>query len=128
MGETKIGRIYLFGTLPRRRCEAGRCELLNSAPQYGAPRCDSGLCGRARIFYVSDNGIGIKEKHLQDVFQIFRRPLGQGEYGGGTGAGLTITRKIVERYGGRIWLESVFGEGSTCCVTREPEPEVSVAA
>lgn len=64
------------------------------------------------VFYVRDNGIGIAPQHHESVFRIFKRLHEQNKYGGGTGAGLTIVRKIVERYGGRIWLESVPGEGT----------------
>jgi len=65
------------------------------------------------LFYVRDNGIGIPLHHQDAVFQIFKRLHEQNKYGGGAGAGLTITRKIIERHGGRIWLESVPGEGTS---------------
>lgn len=65
------------------------------------------------VFYVRDNGIGIPEKHQEAVFRIFKRLHGRDKYGGGTGAGLTIAKKIVERHHGRIWLESSAGIGTT---------------
>lgn len=71
------------------------------------------------IFYVCDNGIGIRPKHQNAIFRIFKRLHGQKKYGGGTGAGLTIAKKIVERHGGDIWLQSVYGEGSTFYFTLE---------
>lgn len=65
------------------------------------------------VFYVRDNGIGIPEQHRDSVFRIFRRLHGRDKYGGGTGAGLTVVKKVVERHEGKIWLESQVGEGTT---------------
>jgi two-component system, chemotaxis family, sensor kinase Cph1 len=65
------------------------------------------------IFFVKDDGIGIREKHVENIFKIFKRLHAANRYGGGTGAGLTIVKKIVERHGGAIALQSTFGEGST---------------
>jgi chemotaxis family two-component system sensor kinase Cph1 len=65
------------------------------------------------IFYVRDNGIGMRSHHLDIIFKLFKRLYAQEEYGGGAGAGLTMTKKIVERHGGQIWVESVYGKGST---------------
>lgn len=69
--------------------------------------------GSGVILHVRDNGIGIREKHIESVFRIFKRLHGRTKYGGGTGAGLTIAKKIVEKHGGVIWVESVYGEGTT---------------
>ncbi|NJN75501.1 MAG: GAF domain-containing protein [Synechococcaceae cyanobacterium RL_1_2] len=69
------------------------------------------------IIYVKDNGIGIREKHLDLVFPIFKRLHSQEKYGGGTGAGLTIVKKIIERHNQKIWIESEYGQGTTFYMT-----------
>ena len=65
------------------------------------------------VFHVRDNGIGIAPQHQEAVFRIFKRLHGQNDYGGGTGAGLTIVKKIIQKHGGRIWLESTRGQGTS---------------
>ncbi|MBT28866.1 MAG: hypothetical protein CMO01_04315, partial [Thalassobius sp.] len=63
-------------------------------------------------FAVEDNGLGIAKEYFDKIFQIFQRLHNRDEYSG-TGIGLSIVKKIVESLGGKIWLESEEGKGTT---------------
>lgn len=122
--------------LPHVRCDRVRCRevlvnLLSNALKYTdqaekrievgfvdrnenhpRPGCPEGAASHT-IFYVKDNGIGIDTKHHGQVFKMFKRLHGRDAYGGGTGTGLTIVKRLVERHRGQVWLDSAPGNGST---------------
>ena len=65
------------------------------------------------IMYVKDNGIGIDSRHHESIFRILKRLHSQDKYGGGTGIGLAIVKKMVEKHDGELWIDSTPGHGAT---------------
>jgi two-component system, chemotaxis family, sensor kinase Cph1 len=74
------------------------------------------------VFYVRDNGIGIPERFHEAIFEMFRRLHPAHAYGGGSGAGLAIARRLVRLHGGELWVESVPHQGSTFFFTLGERP------
>jgi two-component system sensor kinase FixL len=126
--------ITVENELPTIECEQTRImqvfqNLLSNAVKYmDKPR------GRIKVdcveedgfwkFSVADNGPGIKEEHSEKIFKIFQTLAPRDEFES-TGVGLTVVKKIVELYDGRIWVESKLGEGSTFFFTL-PKQEAGV--
>ena len=116
------GVVITQDTLPSLYCDRVQIEqlfqnlLINSIKYSGevSPEIHLGAKLSKGIWLISvrDNGEGISEKHFERVFQIFQRLSPQGEVAG-TGIGLAICKRIVERHGGEIWVESTIGEGAT---------------
>lgn len=104
-----ISNAVKYNDKPQRWIEIG---FLTPA-ERGKLQVPEGIENKATIFFVRDNGIGIAQRHLESVFRIFKRLHAREAFGGGTGAGLTIARKIVERLGGQIWATSIPGEGTS---------------
>jgi light-regulated signal transduction histidine kinase (bacteriophytochrome) len=126
--------VEVRGPLPTINTDATRLRevfnnLLTNAMKYSdkperrvvigeAPADKAGVRGAENpdhyyVFYVQDNGIGIDAKHHDTIFRIFRRLHAHDKFGGGTGAGLAIAKKMIEKHGGELWVESVIGRGAT---------------
>jgi PAS domain S-box-containing protein len=114
--------ITVDGALPTVVAEPTRIEqvfhnLVSNAVKYmdkpeGEVHVGSVDAGAEWQFYVRDNGPGIEQRHFERIFQLFQT-LAPRDRVESTGVGLALVRKIVEMYGGRVWVESVVGHGTT---------------
>lgn len=106
-------------------------NLLANAVKYRHPEAPPRIHVAAFVsggevrFSVKDNGVGIEPQHYDRIFEVFRRL--HGEEHAGLGIGLAICKRLVERYGGRIWLDSEPGVGSTFYFTLPAAPTSSDA-
>ncbi|HTW26024.1 MAG TPA: PAS domain S-box protein [Acetobacteraceae bacterium] len=115
--------IVVPAPLPRIVCDLPRItevfrNLITNAVKYNDKpdkRIEIGCSERdgKRAYFVRDNGIGIERRFHQDIFRIFKRLNYEDDKAKGTGVGLTFVKKIVERHGGEIWLDSEPGQGTT---------------
>jgi PAS domain S-box-containing protein len=123
---TESGATVTSGALPTVDGDAGQLghlfqNLVSNAVKFAGekpPRIEISAVrdDHEWLFRVQDNGIGIDEQYFERIFVIFQRLHGREKYSG-NGIGLSIARKIVERHGGRMWVESEPGRGTTFLFT-----------
>ncbi len=93
-------------------------NLLGNAVKYSKTRTTTEIevggwsAGGENIYYVKDNGVGFDERYAQNLFVAFQR-LHRGPEYEGTGVGLAIVQRIIQRHGGRVWAEGQVGAGAT---------------
>jgi PAS domain S-box-containing protein len=133
--EEERGEVRIVQPLPVIRCDAVRIgevfrNLIVNAIKYNQSErkvVEVGIAGPAEVpaelraeggpsqvvLYFRDNGIGIERRHHSAIFRMFKRLHGRDEYGGGTGSGLAIVERVMERHGGRVSVDSEPGKGAT---------------
>lgn len=115
-----LSNAFKYSDRPVRQVEIGYIAAGENHPR---PHCPADLTDRM-IFYVADNGIGVERQNHEKIFTLFKRLHGPDDYGGGSGAGLTIVTKLISQLGGKIWIDSDLGNGTTFYFTlsRHGEP------
>ena len=115
-------QIILFN-LPKKLCCSPNqigiifYNLINNALKFNESsppiiRISAEMTDKVCLFKIEDNGIGMEERHLGRIFDVFQRLHRKSQFAG-TGVGLSICKKVVERHGGKIWVTSQKGTGST---------------
>ncbi len=104
-----LSNAFKYNDKPSARIEIGYLAPHELARRAHWPQ-DTGT---GPVYFVRDNGIGIRPRHFGQLFKMFKRLHGRDAFGGGTGAGLAIVKKLVERHGGQVWLDSEPDQGST---------------
>ncbi len=126
--EDRSAVVHVYGPLPRVSGDTmllglAMANLISNGLKFNRsehPTVEIGVVPSPQpTVYVRDNGIGIEPQHHDAIFAMFRRLHGRQEYEG-SGAGLTIVRKIVESLGGRVWLESEPGKGAAFYLALPP--------
>jgi light-regulated signal transduction histidine kinase (bacteriophytochrome) len=142
--EEQNATIKIPAPLPELRCDKDQVihiflNLLSNAVKYNNKEkklIEVGYLPQMRtkngfvqgVFYVRDNGEGIEEKFYEAIFRIFKRLNNESFGKKGDGVGLTFTRKIIDRHGGQIWLESQLGQGTTFYFTLPQDSARDAAA
>jgi signal transduction histidine kinase len=131
--QEKHAQLEIETPLPTLTCDRARVgqvfsNLISNAVKYNEspePRVAIGVRqgGPCPVIYIRDNGIGIAPRSAGKLFRMFSRLHPRDRYGGGTGSGLALTKKTVERHGGRIWFDSTPGQGTTFYFTLAPAAE-----
>jgi light-regulated signal transduction histidine kinase (bacteriophytochrome) len=134
--EERHASLVVQSNLPSARCDKPRVtellrNLITNAVKYNdkpeklievgfvaSKARPNGEIAR-KVYFVRDNGRGIDAEFHEDVFRIFKRLQAPDSTETGTGVGLTFVKKIVERHGGEIWVESTLGHGATFYFTLE---------
>ncbi|MFH1872288.1 MAG: MASE3 domain-containing protein [Pseudomonadota bacterium] len=118
---------FTVGDLPQTRGDRAMIRqalmnLLSNAVKFTRPKSEpaievGGTAGRdENIYYVKDNGVGFDMRYADKLFGVFQRLHAQDEFEG-TGIGLAIVKRIVERHGGRVWAHATAGAGATIFFT-----------
>jgi light-regulated signal transduction histidine kinase (bacteriophytochrome) len=122
-------------TLPGDRVELGQLlqNLIANALKFRSAERPARVVISAEpgttgwLVRVADNGIGVDARHHERIFTMFQRLHTRDDYPG-TGIGLAVCSRIVERHGGRIWVEPTPGGGATFCFTLAAVPAPAIAA